>query len=182
MTTETRPSASALLGRLRDDEIARQSRPRPGDPASLTPGGQRLLVRLGVAAVLALLTLMLSRLTSWTAGYWLQLVCATVVVAWCAWPVHVAALVGLRRRLLSRELPASLGIITAYAWGVGELLAGRLPASLWVAAAVTTVLIAGRLLEARADRAIHEDLEPLLTARADDVAVLRIDPRTRITG
>lgn len=182
MTTDTRPSASALLGRLREDEIARQSRPSQGDAAGRGPRGGRLLVRLGVATLLTLLTLVLSRLPSWAAGHWLQLVLATVVVAWSAWPVHASALSGLRRRTLTRDLPAGLGILTAYAWGAADVLAGRPPAYLWVAASVTAVVIADRVLEARAETEIREDLQPLMSNRADDVAVLRIDPRTRITG
>lgn len=189
MTTETRPSAAALLGRLRDQQRARQAPPGAtgaGDPAGADTAAvvgamEGLHTRTGLAALLTAVILLLS-LLDWAAGEWLQLALAAVAVGWGGLPLHQRAVAGLRARRLARELPASLGSIVALAWGVGALLgdgAGRLFA---VAAALVTVLLAGRLLEARADAATREGLRPLLSSHADDVAVLRIDPRTRITG
>lgn len=189
MTIETRPPASALLGKLRDQQRSRQAlRGTAGpddaadpDTAAVVGAVEGLRTRTWVAALLTAVIFLLS-LFDWAAGEWLQLALAVVAVGWGGLPLHRRAGAGLRTRRLARELPASLGSTVALAWGVGALLgdgAGRLFA---MAAALVTVLLAGRLLEARADAATREGLRPLLSSHADDVAVLRIDPRTRITG
>jgi Cu+-exporting ATPase len=181
MTTDTRPSAGALLGRLRAEETARRSeaadaRSRPPALSGLT---RRLVVASALTVVLLALALAVPRAV---AAPWVQLVLATVAMAWCAWPLHRAAAGGLVRRRPVRELPSSLGIVLAWAWGLAQVLAGSLGPHLVVTAAIVTFVLAGRRLESEADLATREALRPLLTRPADDVAVLRIDPRTRITG
>lgn len=195
MTTETRPSASALLGKLRDQQLNRQASPGsvgPDDPRALTgadPGadsadsaaGDALRTRAGLAAVLTGVIFLLS-LFDGAAGGWLQLALAAVAVGWGGLPLHRRAVTGLRSRRLARELPASLGSIVALSWGLGALLGDDAGGLFAMAAALMTVVLAGRLFLARADAATREGLRPLLSTHVDDVAVLRIDPRTRITG
>lgn len=192
MTTQTRPSASALLGKLRDQEILRQSMlgrstPRqdvPGPPGELAgPGGgvAELRSRTGQSAALTAGVAFLA-LFDWTVGDWLQLLLATVAVGWCGLPLHRRAAAGLWSGRLSHELPASLGTLVALGWGVGALLGDEAGWHFALVSALTTVLLAGRWLTVRAEAATHEDLRPLLAGHPDEVAVLRIDPRTRITG
>ncbi len=188
MTTETRPSASALLGKLRDQELFRQAAagssgsdgpagPVGADPRATEELGsatRRAAMLTGVVVVLALF--------DWTVGAWLQLVLAALVVLWCGLPLHRRAVAGLRARRLSRELPGSLGSLVALGWGFGALLGADSGWLFAIAAGLTTVLLSGRLVEAHLDAVTREGLRPLLSTAADDVAVLRIDPRTRITG
>lgn len=181
MTTETRPSADALLGKLRAEETARRS--DEGSASSRAAVAEGLPRRLAVGAGLTLAVLVLAlALPGAGASAWVQLLLATAVVTWCAWPLHRAAAGGLRRRRPTRELPASLGILLSWAWALGEVLAGTTGLHVVVSAAIPTVLLGGRWLEAAADAATREALRPLLTRPTVEVAVLRIDPRTRITG
>lgn len=184
MTTDTRPSASALLGKLRLEELSRRAVPEPPSGPEST-GSVRTTAglprRVVVGVVLTALVILVS-LLDWGPARWVELVVTAVVVGWVGWPLLRAAVATTRRRRLGAELPASLGILVALGWGVGALLTGEPGAHFWVTSALTTVLIAGRLVEGRADAATREGLRPLLSTHADDVAVLRIDPRTRITG
>lgn len=181
MTTDTRPSAGALLGRLRAEEIARRSGAAEAPSRSAAGSGlkRRLVVAAALTAVVLAAALAVPRAV---AAPWVQLGLATFVVSWCAWPLHRAAAGGVLRRRPTRELPTSLGVVLAWVWGLVEVLAGSLGLHLVVTAAIVTLLLAGRRLESAADAATRDALRPLLTRPADDVAVLRIDPRTRITG
>jgi Cu+-exporting ATPase len=181
MTTDTRPSASALLGRLRDDERARQADSADPKLSSATRAAEGLRRRVVLAALLTAVVLLVS-LPDWAAGPWIELVLTTVVVGWCGWPLLRRAVAGLRARRAGRDLPSSFGLLVAFGWAVGALLGDGPGSHFWGTAALTTLLLAGRLVEARADAATREGLRPLLSTHADDVAVLRIDPRTRITG
>lgn len=181
MSTDTKPSADALLGKLREQERERRAEEKT---ASSRPAvGDGLRPRLLVAGAATLVTLVLALLLpDLAAAPWLQLALATGVASWCAWPLHRAAATAAARRRPSRDVPPSLGILVAWGWGLGEVLTGDLGLHLVATAAVVTFLLWGRLLEARADHATRESLRPLLARGAGDVAVLRIDPRTRITG
>jgi Cu+-exporting ATPase len=163
------------------------------------PGGGRvaeLRMRLAVAAVLAVpvsdLSLALSlfpelRFPGWQ---WVVLLLAGPVVTWCAWPFHRAAFNGLRHRTTSMDTLVSTGIIAATAWslwvmvqggevepGLGRGLAvlGGGDHALYfdVAAGVTTFLLAGRYIEARAKRSAGAAMAALLALAAKDVEVLR---------
>lgn len=181
MSTDTRQSAGALLGKLRAQESARRAEE---ESASSRPaGGDGLRPRLFVAGAATLVTLALALLfPSLTASPWLQLALATGVAWWCAWPLHRAAALAIARLRPTRDVPPSLGILISWGWAIGEVVTGGLGLHLVATAAIVTFLLGGRLLEARSDQATRESLQPLLTSAADDVAVLRIDPRTRITG
>jgi Cu+-exporting ATPase len=182
MTTGTTPSASALLSKLRAQEAARRAAGSRAAWSALSPARDRLLARLVVAVVLTGAILLLTRYGSWAAGVWVQLALATVVVGWCAWPLHRSTVAAARDQGVSRDVPASLGLTVALAWSGGELFGDGRGSHFWAVGAMTALVLAGRLQELRADEATRQDLRPLLSTRVDDVAVLRIDPRTRITG
>ncbi|HEU5241151.1 MAG TPA: heavy metal translocating P-type ATPase, partial [Ornithinibacter sp.] len=90
----------------------------------------------------------------------------------------------------------SIGVLTAYLWSAVAVLTGRAGGTgsmdgsdavgttdIWfeTATVVTTFLLIGRWLEARATDRTRDALRGLLTLGAKDVAVERVDPTTRAT-
>ena len=199
-----RPAAGALLEKLRAQELARQKvRPDhdgherherherhdaqdPADHLEHTPAQDVIRPRLVAAVALTVPVLVLATfLPSLAASPWLQLLLSTPVVLWCAWPFHRAAAVNARHLASTMDTLVSLGVAAAYGYSVVELLTGTGDEThlyFEVAAVVTTFLLAGRFLEARAKDSGKDALRSLLDLGAKDVAVLRIDPQTRTTS
>ena len=89
----------------------------------------------------------------------------------------------------------SIGVLTAYLWSAVVVLTGRAAgmssmdagdvttAHIWfeTATVVTTFLLFGRWMEARATDRTRDALRGLLSLGAKDVAVERVDPTTRAT-
>ncbi|GAB3879911.1 heavy metal translocating P-type ATPase [Terrabacter terrigena] len=150
-----------------------------------TPAQDVIRPRLVAAVALTVPVLVLAMfLPSLGASPWLQLLLATPVVLWCAWPFHRAAAVNARHLASTMDTLVSLGVVAAYGYSVVELLTAGGERELYfeVAAVVTTFLLAGRFLEARAKDSGKDALRSLLDLGAKDVAVLRIDPQTRTTS
>ena len=76
----------------------------------------------------------------------------------------------------------SIGVLAAWGYSVVELLQGGMHLYFEVASVVTTFLLVGRFLEARAKDSGKDALRSLLDLGAKDVSVLRIDPQSRITS
>jgi Cu+-exporting ATPase len=124
---------------------------------------------------------------------WISLTLAAPVVTWGAWPFHQAAWVNLRHGAATMDTLISLGILAAFGWSLYALLwgtAGEIGMThgfswtaergegdgqvyLEVAAGVTTFLLTGRFLEARAKRRSGAALQALLELGAKDATVLR---------
>ncbi|MDN5794847.1 MAG: cadmium-translocating P-type ATPase [Intrasporangium sp.] len=139
--------------------------------------------RLVVAVALTVPVFLLAMVVpAFPASPWLQLVLTTPVVAWCAWPFHRAAAVNARHLASTMDTLVSLGVLAAYLYSVVALLAGADHLYFETAAVVTTFLLVGRFLEARAKDSGREALRSLLDLGAKEVSLLRVDPRTRITG
>ncbi len=117
------------------------------------------------------------------AGRWVQLALATPVVVWAAWPFHRAAATNARHLASTMDTLVSIGVLAAYGWSVVTLLTGGGHAHLYfeTAAVVTTFLLLGRWLEARAKGQSRGALLALMNLGAKDVAVRRIDAATRST-
>ncbi len=126
---------------------------------------------------------------------WIQLALATPVVLWCAWPFHRAAFLNARHGASTMDTLVSIGVLTAYLWSAVVVLTGRAAgmssmdagdvttAHIWfeTATVVTTFLLFGRWMEARATDRTRDALRGLLSLGAKDVAVERVDPTTRAT-
>src|SRR6478736_874822 len=126
---------------------------------------------------------------------WVQLVLATPVVLWAAWPFHRAAAMNARHGASTMDTLVSIGVLTAYLWSAVVVLTGRAAgmssadagdvttAHTWfeTATVVTTFLLVGRWMEARATDRPRDALRGLLSLGAKDVAVERVDPTTRAT-
>jgi Cu+-exporting ATPase len=122
--------------------------------------------RFGVGAVLAAPIVVIDMGGHWGLSQWalpwIQLVLATPIVAWCAWPVFERALTSVINRSPNMFTLIALGVGTAYSYSVAATVApGIFPASLrrhgdsipvyYEAAAVVTVLVLlGQILELRA--------------------------------
>ncbi len=129
-----------------------------------------LTTRMIVAVILAVPILALSMIPVLQfAGWgWLAGALATPVVLWCAWPFHRSAFLALKHRTASMDTLISLGVLTAYVSSVVALFvtdAASMPMHLSltargttgaltfeVAAVITALLLAGRVLEYRARR------------------------------
>ncbi|HET8594952.1 MAG TPA: cation transporter, partial [Intrasporangium sp.] len=142
-----------------------------------------LRTRLVVAAALTVPVFLLAMVVpTFPASPWLQLVLATPVVGWCAWPFHRAAAVNARHLASTMDTLVSLGVLAAYLYSLVAVLTGQDHLYFETAAVVTTFLLVGRFLEARAKDSGKDALRSLLDLGAKEVSVLRVDPRTRITG
>ena len=154
--------------------------------------------RLAIAAVLTIPVLFLAMSPGFDVPWnpWAQLVLATPVALWCAWPFHRAAALNARHGSSTMDTLVSIGVIASWAWSVVILLGwatgwwgthadgGHALPHLWfeTAAVVTTFLLLGRYLEERAKNAGKSALTSLASLSVRDVAVERIDARTRATA
>lgn len=107
----------------------------------LTPVRDGSLLQLAVATVVTLTVAVLSmtpslRFPSWS---WVCLALVTVVCA-LTWPTHRDALHALRRRDLSFDVLASVGVLAAYLWALYAVAAGH-PSSRLVAPVVVACVL-----------------------------------------
>ena len=129
---------------------------------------------------------------------WVQFFLATPVVLWSGWSFHRAAFVNARHGASTMDTLVSIGVLTAYlssafvvltggtSGGGGAMMGeagGEPAANLWfeTATVVTTFLLFGRWMEARATDRTRDALRGLLSLGAKDVAVERVDPTSGAT-
>ncbi len=121
---------------------------------------------------------------------WWQFILTTPVVLWAAWPFHRAAAINARHRASTMDTLVSIGVLAAYLWSAVGVLTGQAMTDMGMAdkgvhlyfetaAVVTTFLLLGRWLEARAKAQGKSALTTLLNLGAKDVAVER---RNAVTG
>ncbi|WP_430333900.1 heavy metal translocating P-type ATPase [Rhodococcus sp. ACT016] len=173
----------------------------PEEPAP-AEAGDRLGARLAVAIVASVPVVLVSMIPPLQFDYWqwVSLALTTVVVFWCGYPFHRAALVTARHGMSTMDTLVSLGTLAAYGWSLWALVfgtAGQIGATheftfrsgahdasgqiyLEVAAGVTTFLLAGRYAESRAKRRSGAALRALLEVGAKDVAVLHDGVERRV--
>jgi Cu+-exporting ATPase len=172
----------------------------PGEPpaSTATPTGSAapsLRPRLAVAAALTVPVLAISMITAlqFPNWGWAAAILALPVVTWAAWPFHRAAAANARHLASTMDTLVSIGVIAAYAFSAGQLLAdprmtahpaaeGMGSGGLYfeVASVVTTFLLLGRYLEASAKRKAGDALRALLDLGAKDATVLRGGTEHRI--
>ncbi|WP_207390494.1 heavy metal translocating P-type ATPase [Rhodococcus sp. ABRD24] len=157
--------------------------------------GDLLGARLVVAIVASVPVVLVSMVPPLQFHYWQWVAFAltTIVVFWCGYPFHRAALVTARHGISTMDTLVSLGTLAAYGWSLWALVFGTAgfigmtheftfrPGAhdasgqiyLEVAAGVTTFLLAGRYAESRAKRRSGAALRALLAVGAKDVSMLR---------
>jgi Cu+-exporting ATPase len=105
---------------------------------------------------------------------WLAFALATPVVLWAGWSFHHAAFRNARHLAATMDTLISLGTLAAYGWSAVVLLGG-LDAHIYfeVAAVITTLILLGRYLEARAKRRSGAAIRALLEVGAKEALVRR---------
>lgn len=170
---------------------ARLHEPAEG-PEEHDQAGSQLLPRLVAAAILTVPVFAFSMVPGlefphW--GWWAAAL-ALPVATWASWPFHRAAAVAARHGTSTMDTLVSLGVIAAYAFSLGQLIAdpeltadhGMENGALYfeVAAVVATFLLLGRVLEARAKARAGSALKALLDLGAKDAALLKDGVEYRI--
>lgn len=134
-----------------------------------------LLRRLVVAVPLTLALVVVAMVPGVPRLPWLQLLLALPVWAWAGWSFHRAALVNARHGASTMDTLVSIGTTAAMAWSTVELLRGEMHLYYEVAAVVTTFLLLGRWLEARAKSRAGSALRALLELGATRAVLLDDD-------
>ncbi|AMM34677.1 carbonate dehydratase [Sinomonas atrocyanea] len=166
----------------------------PSSAGSVEAPARTLLPRLAVAAVLTVPVVLISMVPAahfpdW--GWWAAAL-ALPVVTWAAWPFHRAAAVNARHGGSTMDTLVSLGVTAAYVYSLVQLLAdpgltahpgmemsgGALYFE--TAAVVTTFLLLGRWLEARAKSRAGDALRALLDRGAKRATLLRDGVETEV--
>ena len=161
---------------------------------------RQLRRRLMICAVLSLPVIMISMVPAWQFPWWqwVSFALACVVVTWGAWPFHRATLLNLQHGNATMDTLISIGTLAAFGWSAYALLFGaageigfthpfefRLvrhapTANLYLEAAVgiTTFILLGRYLEARAKRRSGAAVRALLDLAPSEVTLLTADGET----
>ncbi len=159
------------------------------------PATEALRQRLVVSAALTVPVVVLSMIPvlQFRNWQWLALTLAAPVVVWGAWPFHRAAWTNLRHGATTMDTLISIGVSAAFGWSLVALFFGDagmpgmtmtvdlLPSRgsgaheiyLEVATAVTTLILLGRYLEARAKRQSGAALRALLDLGARQASLVR---------
>jgi P-type Cu+ transporter len=168
----------------------------PSDPVARALGWRLVVCIPLTAAVIVLAMVPAAQFTGWQ---WVSLLLAAPVAIWGAWPLHRAAWLGLGYAAATMDTLVSVGVAVSFGWSLYALLfggAGRAgmrmsfaftfgQASgqtlyLEAAAGVTTAVLAGRYLEARARVRSGSALSVLAGLGAKTVAVLRDGTEQRV--
>ena len=105
---------------------------------------------------------------------WLALALATPVVLWAGFGFHRASVLNLRHRAATMDTLISIGTFAAWAWSTVVLVGGLEAHSYFeVGAVITTLILLGRFLEARAKRRSSAAIRALLELGAKEACVLR---------
>jgi Cu+-exporting ATPase len=136
------------------------------------PLRNRLLVSL--ALTVPLLVLSMASPLQFRGWDWLAFALATPIVLWAGLPFHRAAVMNARHLTATMDTLVSLGTLAAWGWSVVVLTAG-LNADVYfeVAGVITTLILLGRFLEARARRRSGAAIRALLELGAKEARVLR---------
>jgi Cu+-exporting ATPase len=132
----------------------------------------RLLVSLTLTVPLLLLSM--APPVQFRGWEWLAFALATPIVLWAGLPFHRAAVLNARHLTATMDTLVSLGTLAAWGWSVVVLVAG-LNADVYfeVAGVITTLILLGRFLEARARRRSGAAIRALLELGAKEARVVR---------
>jgi Cu+-exporting ATPase len=153
--------------------------------------------RFWIATPLALATLALAmgemipgdplgRWLSSSTRTWLQLLLATPVAVWAAWPFYQRAVVSVRNRNLNMFTLIGLGVFVAYGYSVFATLApgllphtfrhgGAVPVYFEAAAVITALVLLGQVLELKARGETSAALRKLLGLAAKSARRIEAD-------
>jgi P-type Cu+ transporter len=168
----------------------------PGDPVTRALARRLAICVPLAAAVIVLAMVPAAQFAGWQ---WVSLLLAAPVAVWGAWPLHRAAWYGLGHGAATMDTLVSVGVGASLGWSVYALLFGGAGMTgmkmsfaftfgqasgqtlyLEAAAGVTTAVLAGRYLEARAKDRSGSALAALAALGAKTVAVLRDGAEQRV--
>ncbi len=129
--------------------------------------------QLLLALVLGVPVIAISMTHFWHPPHWTTFILATPVVFIAAWPIHRATVNAGRHGSASMDSLISLGVFASYFWSLAVLLGQPGEGYLEVAVGVTTFILLGRYLEARAKSHAGDALRALLNLGAKEVVVLK---------
>ena len=129
--------------------------------------------QLLLALVLGVPVIAISMTHFWHPPHWTTFILATPVVFIAAWPIHRATFNAGRHGSASMDSLISLGVFASYFWSLAVLLGQPGEGYLEVAVGVTTFILLGRYLEARAKSHAGDALRALLNLGAKEVVVLK---------
>jgi P-type Cu+ transporter len=179
----------------------RPARPAQDAAAGADPVTRALARRLAVCVPLAVAVIVLAMVPAaqFRGWQWVSLLLAAPVATWGAWPLHRAAWYGLGHGAATMDTLVSLGVTASFGWSVYALLFGGAGMTgmkmsfaftfgqasgqtlyLEAAAGVTTAVLAGRYLEARARDRSGSALTALAALGAKTVAVFRDGAEQRV--
>jgi P-type Cu+ transporter len=170
------PEQHPLEELLRTVAAAGYSAALPSDQAAaadlVKPLRRRLLVSTALTIPLVLLAMVPPfQFDGWE---WVALALATPVVLWAGLPFHRTAALNARHLAATMDTLISIGTLAAWGWSVVVLTAGlNEDVYFEVAAVITTLIILGRFLEARARRRSGAAIRALLELGAKEARVLR---------
>ncbi len=165
--------------------------PRAFELAPARSADRDLLLRLGVASFAAMNVMMLSVgvYLGWFSGMsesyaalfrTVNLALATPVALWSAAPFYSAAWTALRHRVLSMDLPISIGVGVLWLHGVLSTLVLRQDGYLDSMSMLVALLLAGRLVEQRGRRHTAEAATALASTAPAWARRLRVDGEDRV--
>ena len=133
---------------------------------------RRLTVAVALTVPVALIAMVEPlRFPGWE---WVVLALSTPVVFWSGAGFHRAALQSARHLTATMDTLISIGTLAAWLWSTVVLVGGLAEDTYYeVAAVVTTLILLGRYLEARAKSRSGEAIRKLLELGAKDARVLR---------
>ena len=146
-----------------------------GDAVATDRAGP-LRLRLVIAAVLSVPLALLAMVPplQFDGWEWVAFALATPVVLWAGWSFHRAALLNARHGAAAMDTLISVGTLAAWGWSTVVLVAGIDAHTYFeVAGVITTLILLGRYLEARARSRSGEAIRALLELGAKDARVLR---------
>ena len=162
--------AAGYGARLLTDDAVEGALHHEDEPARVLT--RRLAVAVGLTVPTALLAMISPlRFDGWE---WVAAVLATPVVFFSGLGFHRAALKAARHLSATMDTLVSLGTLAAWAWSA-VVLVGGIDADVYfeVAAVVTTLVLLGRVLEARAKRRSSGAIRALAELGATEARVLR---------
>ncbi len=146
-----------------------------GDRADADEGRGPLL-RLILAAALTVPVVIVAMLPQarFPGWQWMSLALSAPVVLWAGWSFHRTALVTARHGAATMDTLISLGTLVALSWSTATLVTGSGTHTYFeVAAVITTLILLGRYLEARARRRSGAAVRALLELGARSARIVR---------
>jgi Cu+-exporting ATPase len=149
---------------------------RTADAQAAEDRARTLRTRLPVAAALTVPLTLLAMIPplQFEGWEWLAFALATPVVLWAGYGFHRAAAMNARHLSATMDTLISIGTLAAWGWSVAALLVVE-DAHMYfeVAGVITTLILVGRYLEARAKRRSGAAIRALLELGAKEARVVR---------